>query len=265
VGDREALLRVIIENPEPDAPRRDYARWARSVGDDYGDFIELQLALTAKHRAHESALAWGPLWDRSEAMLEEARALWLKPFRDVLDSAVLREPRFMRGFIEYGVFDARAFVLHAAEMYERAPILHVKLDAVVEYPQILESPFLARLVSLDMTYQGIGDEHIQRLAESPYAARLRWLSIALNQVTQCGLEALCASPYLKHLQYLECGGNRFEDPTDTFGSEGEAIVFSMPTEAGTALEARHGRLEWLHAPDHFDVGFPPSFLAVEPS
>jgi hypothetical protein len=171
----------------------------------------------------------------------------------------------MRGFIEYGVFDARVFALHAAELYQRAPILHVKLEGIADYPVALASPLLARLVSLDLTDQEIGDEHVRRLAESPHASRLRWLGIAINNVTQDGLEAVCASPYLRHVQYFDCRGNRFEDPTDTFGSEGEAIVFSMPTEAGAALEARHGRLEWLHAPDRFDIGFPPSHLAVEPS
>jgi hypothetical protein len=114
-------------------------------------------------------------------------------------------------------------------------MLHVTLDRVCDCPEALESAALKRIISLNVTDQGLDDDQIERLARSPHSRRLRWLGIALNKITQRGLDAICGSQHLKGLLYLECRGNAFADPTDSFGTEGEAVVFSMPT--GPAVPA----------------------------
>jgi len=58
-------------------------------------------------KAHSSG---GPLFDLSETMLASGRSLWLQPFEDLFDEGTIREPRFMRGFVEDIVMDARTFV-----------------------------------------------------------------------------------------------------------------------------------------------------------
>lgn len=257
------LLRAIIANPERDGPRRAYATAARGRGDDRGDFIDLQLELAAVHRRNGRTSEWSPLERRVQKILASSSALWLEPLAKFLrDDA--KEPVFIRGFVEHISIDARRFADVAPALYAATPILHLSLTGVGSFPEILGSALLARLVSLNLSMEHIGDAGIQWLASSPHVQRLRWLDLSSNRITEAGLETLCASEHLKGLRYVNFTGNKATNPVDDFGSEGESIIHTGPRAEGIALEHRFGRIPWLHAPDEFGDAYPPARECVEP-
>lgn len=262
VSKEEELLRPILHDPDADEPRIAYATWAKAAGDARGEFIEVQLEEARKHRAHTYVADWVPYARRARELLELYDALWLMPLHDMLDERLIATPTFYRGFVEDIEIDARAFSEHAPRIYAKAPIRHLTLRNVMEYPQALASPHLRQVGTLSMTSQHLDDAAIQVLAGSPYSRRLRWLDLAVNRITMKGLEAIAASSYLRGLKYVSLRGNDVDDPVDRWTSEGEAIIYTEPRELGRALEAKFGRLEWLHAPDYFSVAFPPLVQAA---
>ncbi len=259
-------MRAILDSPAPDQPRRAYAAWLRANQNAYrADFIETQLELAQKRREHRRVREWAPLSDRCDQILKTAAFSWRKPLAELIDRDVVKRPQFMRGFVEYITIDAEQFDKRANDLFSRAPILHVSLTDVVRRPELFANVSIARLVTIDISGQQVDDETIETLARSPHVRNVRLLDISANRITQTGLDAICASPNLKQLLYVNCVGNKFADPTDIAGTEGEEIIQTDPSDAGAALEKRFGRIGWLHAPDFFDVAYPPTMLAVEPS
>jgi uncharacterized protein (TIGR02996 family) len=251
----EQLYRDILARPDLDEPRVAYAAWAKHHGDPRGELIELQLAIARKLRAHAGPSAYVAEYRRVQALIEIHGALWQRPVADLLLHHVLERAVFRRGFIEDVTLDAGTFVARATELYALVPIRHLGLTGIAAHPQALSQ--LGRIVSLDASGQELDDPAIEVLAASPASARLRWLDIAVNRITEHGLELICASPHLRGLRYINCRGNRFDNPIEQFGAEGEAIISTEQTELGRELERRHGRLEWLHAPSQFGDQYPP--------
>ena len=251
------LLRPILEHPDTDEPRIAYAKRAHATGNARGEFIDVQLDEARKHRAHSYVADWAPYAKRARELLKLYDALWLMPLQDMLDEQVIAQPTFYRGFVEDVDIDARAFADEAPRIYEKAPIRHLTLRNVMAHPKALASSHLAQVGTLCMTSENLDDSAIQILASSPHARRLRWLELGVNRITQNGLEMIAASPHLRGLKYLCLRGNDVDDPIDRWTSEGEAIIWTEVREAGRALEAKYGPLEWLHAPDFFSVAFPP--------
>lgn len=251
------LLRPIMEHPDADEPRIAYAKWAHAIGNARGEFVDVQLEEARKHRAHSYVADWAPYARRARELLKLYDALWLMPLQDLLDDQVIANPTFYRGFVEDVDMDARAFADEARRVYEKAPIRHLTLRNVMAYPKALASSHLAQVGTLCIPTQNLDDSVIEILASSPHAHRLRWLDLALNRITQKGLEMIAASSHLRGLKYLSLRDNDVQDPGDRWTYEGEAIIWTEVREAGRALEAKYGPLEWLHAPDFFSVAFPP--------
>lgn len=255
--EQEELLRRILHDPDADEPRIAYATWAKASGDARGEFIDVQLEAARKHREHTYAADWIPYARRARELLDLYDALWLMPLQEMIDEGLIADPIFYRGFVEHVEMDARAFAEHAPRVYARAPIRHLTLKNVMAYPQALASPHLSRIGTLVLINQDLDDLAVEMLANEGHTRRLRWLDMAINRITMRGVEAIAASPNLKGLLYLELRGNEVDDPVDRWTYEGEAIIYTEPRESGKALEARYGRLEWLHAPYNFGLAFPP--------
>ena len=150
---------------------------------------------------------------------------------------------FVRGFVEWVTLDARAFLTCAPELYRRAPIRHLDLTGVKPVAaELFGSPHLARLVSLGLAQNELGDAEATLLARSPQLGKLAWLDLNHNTIGEAGLDALAASDRLPRLAYLRFDHNRAPDPTPAHADEYDAT-----STAATALQAKHGKRDWLDA------------------
>jgi uncharacterized protein (TIGR02996 family) len=251
------LMRAVLLDPDSDEPRRAYMRWAAERGDTRGDFIRVQLELAEMHRRGASVYEWAPLFDAAEAHVKQSGALWRLPLEDLVIDHLVTKLRFRRGFVEDVTMDAAAFENEAPRVYAVAPIRMVSLRDIMKAPRALASPHMVRIRSLDISAIGVDDEAIGILAGSPYSRGLRWLDISKNKIGREGLEAIAGSAHLKGLRYVNFVGNRDKNPIDEFSHEGMSILYSHESERGRELEAKYGRLEWLHAPTLYPDAFPP--------
>lgn len=251
------LMRAVLEDPDGDDPRRAYMEWAAERGDPRADFIRAQLALAEAHRRGASAEELAPLGKASAGYLERSGALWRLPLEPLVIDGLIDKPGFRRGFVEDVTIDAAAFAREAPRVYAVAPIRYVSLLNLVDAPQALASPYLSQIRSLELAASGIDEAAVEVLAASPYVRGLRWLDLSKNRVGRAGLEAIAASPYLKGLRYVNFVGNREKDPTEEYSAEGFSVLYAHDSELGRELEARFGRLEWLHWPSTFGNASPP--------
>jgi len=250
-------MRAVLANPDGDEPRRAYMEWAAEHGDPRANFIRVQLALAEAHRRGASVEEWAALHKASTEHLEKRRALWCLPLEPLAVDGLIDKPGFRRGFVEDVTMDAAAFAREAPRAYAVAPIRYVSLLNIVDAPRALASPHLGRIRSLDLSARGVDDAAIEALAASPHARGLRWLDLSKNQIGRAGLDALAASPHLKGLRYVNFVGNREKDPAEEYSTEGPSVLYSHESELGRDLEARFGRLEWLHWPSAFGNASPP--------
>jgi len=250
-------MRAVLADPDGDEPRSAYMAYAAANGDPRADFIRVQLALAEAHRRGAAIEEWSPLYQTSKMYLEKHGALWRQPLEPVVIDSLIDKPGFRRGFVEDVTMDAAAFAREAPRVFALAPIRYVSLRDVMRSPQALASPHLARIRSLDLSARGVDDAAIAILAGSPHARGLRWLELSKNAIGRAGLDALVASPHLTGLRYVNFVGNPVGDPVDGYSMDGFAVSDTHPSELGRELEAKHGRIEWLHSPSRFAASYPP--------
>ncbi len=142
--------------------------------------------------------------------------------------------------------DAQALLARGKDLLAAAPVRRLKVrNAKGRVADVVRSPLLAAVEALDLDEQGVTDEDIIALAASPHASRLTQLDARFNVLTERGIEALAASPHLKELEVVNLEPNQL-DPVDRIEYYNETNTHYVPTEAGKALEAKYGRLRWLH-------------------
>jgi hypothetical protein len=99
-----------------------------------------------------------------------------------------------------------------------------KLQAAhVERADIAKLPELAHVVTLELRNQGISDADIEALA--------------------------AASKTMKGPEGVGLQLNRVHDPADQLEFYDETHRERVATDAGEALEAKYGRIAWLHPPE----------------
>jgi hypothetical protein len=81
---------------------------------------------------------------------------------------------------------------------------------------------------------------------------MKRLGVSSNDIGPDGLDALAASKCMPDLIDVDLGGNRVESPFETFGTDNMTGLVNRQgvvlPDAGKRLEAKHGRLAWLHGP-----------------
>jgi uncharacterized protein (TIGR02996 family) len=252
----EELLQAVLDEPENDAPRLAYADWCdrRSTPppDPRGEFIRLQIRyanLENKGRTNEDL----PLLEPSELMIRQYGALWAGAVAPLVETY-----RFRRGFVGLVVLSARQFLERATALFSLAPIRHLSLtDARGMVNELAASPDLLRIHSLSLRDCGLEDAEVAALAQSRYARALRWLSLAGNRLTLEAAEALAGSRFLPRLRYVVFDGNP-ADPNEQFADDGHYITEAWMPPEGVELEARYGRIEWLHNEPKFAWEHPPN-------
>jgi uncharacterized protein (TIGR02996 family) len=228
-SEEEALLARIIVTPGDMGLRLEFAALADRRNDERAALIRLQLTAIdedADSKAME-LIRSHPEWS--------ARLLELGA----------RDIEFGGGFPAQITIDAATLLARGAELFAAAPLRRLRVRATKgRVGEVLRSPLLATIESLDLDEQGVTDDDVIALAGSPHAARLRWLNLRFNVCTERGVDAIAASPYLKQLYAVYLEPNAV-DPVDRLEYYDETHQHAVPTEAGKALEAKYGPLRWL--------------------
>src|SRR6266545_1674145 len=239
-GPRESLLRAVLDDPDAEAPRAAFAKWLDGQGDPQGEFIRLQLDASRERRTRGQSEGYHRLVEAADEIRKRHGRDWSRAVE-----AIAPEPRFYRGFAEGVTMDARQFIARADDLYRAAPVRHVYLTGAKDVvDELSASPHLARLVSLGLRNNALGDDEVRTIVASPHIARLRLLDLAFNDIGLAGLEALSATKSLPNLVHLNIVGNRVDDPREQFGEDwmtGRIVPGSIVLpELGRQLEAKYG-------------------------
>ncbi len=242
-ADERALIEQIVANPDADAPRMRFAELAGRRNDPRAELVQVQMLLRDLRR--DGAMGPGEVkHTKRAAQLVQAHPEWSQPLLDL----GAREVRFRRGFAEEIVIDAGKFLSTALQLYNVAPIRHVRFTRAKGHVAALAgSAHLARLRSIGLADNGLADDDAGALAGSHQLAKLVWLDLARNHITNAGVDLLAASPALRDVKYLALNGNPCSNPSPEQKYADDSEMFWTPSKRGQALEAKVGhRLEWLH-------------------
>jgi uncharacterized protein (TIGR02996 family) len=249
------LIRALAEHPDDTAPLSSYINYLTNRGDPRGEVIRLQ--------TEAAALAED---DRRRDELEAIeQALWRGHAPDVLRDLV-RFPRPAEAFWQQLLWHRSyrtdlGIPPHAIARF-RSPVRHVKLESELSGKALLElvncpwficlsgfdlpeydygghgvegartlagSPYLARLISLQVAMNEIGDRAVSVLAASPYLSRVAFLGLGGNDVAQAGVQALASSPYLNRLVFLDL------DSVAPLGDPGPQALAASPNVASLSF------------------------------
>lgn len=213
----DAFLQDILAHPDDDAPRLIFADWLEEQGDANSvaraEFIRIQCALAAGKIPEQQH---AELVRREEQILDEWDKEWVRPIRRLVQNW-----EFHRGFIHYVGMWADTFLKRAGQLFRRAPIQHLRLQARMysqSYPDlVLDPPFsvaaladnkhLRRLRSLDLSENQLESRHVRALLVSEHLTNLTDLGLADNRIGDSGIRALASSPLLGRLERLDLCGN----------------------------------------------------------
>jgi len=264
----EAFLQDILECPDDDAPRLIYADWLLdheelegSAKAARGELIHVQCALA---RCEPSARP-AELQARERELLDAHQREWGSLFSRLGCHCW----EYRRGFVEGVGLQAAAFLAQAPALCRATPLRHLKLyDAASVIARVAASPHLARIRTLDLEDNDLGDEEIQALAGSPHLATIRTLLLWSNRIGDAGPRALANSPNLAALNRLDLSAN-------TIGDGGIEALASSPLLGRLVLldlqrnrigdEGARALLASPHAGAHswFDLGKNPISAAVK--
>lgn len=238
----EALLAEIIAHPEDETLRRAFAEAVAPLDAPRAELIRLQLALRDQRKS--GATPGLHSLDRERALIAANGRVWAGRIGELV-----WRYQFLRGFVEHITLTASEFLARAADIYRIAPVRHVTLSAArPQIARLAASPYVARLISLDLTDNKLGDEAIKTLAASGHIKQLRLLRLGKNELGRDAAEALVASPHLTGLQYLDFRNNKVDltaKPAPIKSHSVEIPLFAHD------LMSRHGRRRFLET-----VGLP---------
>jgi uncharacterized protein (TIGR02996 family) len=196
VIEEDALLKAVIADPDDDAPRLIYADWLDEQGQsERAEFIRVQVALTA-------IAADDP---RRRQLAERERQFATENLLPALPP-LLRDWSFHRGFVDRVTYAAADFLRGGADIFRAAPVRHLRLiTARGCVAELAGCAHLARLLTLDLSYNFLGNLAIRSLSRCPHLASLTSLNLAHNRLRSTGARALATSPYLASLELLQLG------------------------------------------------------------
>ena len=248
----EVLHAAILASPDDEDRRLAYADAVAASDIARAELITLQVTLTRWRKEHNNPPNRPAASSRAVELIEKYGPKWAATIDAKVDGW-----SFVRGFVEMITIDAARFLATAAELYGLAPILHLDLTNVKPVAaQLFASPHLARIQSLQLRQNALGDAEAVLLASSPQLGALRRLGLSNNAIGAAGIDALAASARLPRLGYLDFRWNAVADPTPP-----DADEYSADTLAATALQTKYGTRPWLTAKPRFQ--WPPERDAVD--
>jgi uncharacterized protein (TIGR02996 family) len=238
----EALLDQIIAHPETEVARRQYADAVAATDPARAELIRLQLGMRDQRKAGATPTLHH--LDRERALIAANGRAWAGRAGELV-----WRYQFLRGFVEHVTMTASEFLARAADLYRAAPVRHVTLSAArPQIQRLAASPHLARLISLDLSDNRLGDEAIKALASSPHLRKLRLLRVAKNDLGRDAAEALVESAMLEHLLALDFRHNKVDLTPKPAPIRSGAVEIPMLAHD---LMSRHGRRRFLET-----VGLP---------
>ena len=258
---RGAAIGNVLANPDSDEARLELAAILQKAGDPQGELIATQTEAANEFRAYGPTPDFRRLTLRSNELIARYQATWTAPVRALADNPII-----IRGLVEGVTLPAVKFLSIAPQLYKLAPIRQIILvDTNGAAESIAMNPHLSQLVSLTFSNRskvaGIGDEGVSALASSAYVRKLKRLGLQANDLSIDGIDAIASSTQLRNLIYVELGGNRVRSPVESYGVDamsGLVVRQGASLEAdGQALEAKYGRIAWLHAPSQL-TRYPPA-------
>ena len=201
----QALLRGILAEPEPDAPRLVYADWL----EDNGQPARARLVRLGCER--ERLAVGDPRRERVTgeilALEREQLAVWLGP----LDPDACRDPsephgHFHRGLLYWWYVTVGAFLrkAHQRAVCERFPQLgvdHLFLSEPSKRAAALaESPALAWASELSWIRSRADDDAVAALANSPHLGMLSVMALSHVRCSDAGLRAVANARGLANLR-----------------------------------------------------------------
>ncbi len=162
---------MIRENPDDLTPRLVYADWCDERGDPRGEFIRIQceLALLRGHQENRRLLELREsfLWEehRREWNGEIHRRLAATPLKNQVGArrGLIRHWEYARGFAEFAIVEPEAFLDFPEALFQIGPLGRLKiLHARDHIREILRSPFLPRLHTLELDLPAVNQETVER-------------------------------------------------------------------------------------------------------
>lgn len=203
-AEEAAFVELVCASPEDDVPRLIFADWLDERDDPRGEFIRVQCALARLSQTDPNRPA---LLDREATLLARFHAPWSEPLKGIAGWA-----EFRRGFVETVNVETRKFLARGADLFDLAPVRHVRfLDVGSNLIRLMASPLLGRLTAVTMYAQHLGEELTQALAASPHVADLRSLNIGRNRIGDRGVQRLARSPTFARLTGLDLSDNAIRD------------------------------------------------------
>jgi uncharacterized protein (TIGR02996 family) len=155
----QELFEAILQNPDDLAPRLVYADWCDDEGDPRGEFIRIQCELAAdqgetvnvRHLQEREAKLWEQ--NRRAWNAETHRRLAATPLQNRVHSrrGLIRGWKYHRGFVEYAVVEAGAFLDYPEALFQIGPLKRVRiLRAQNLLSRIQHSPYLPRLETVEI-------------------------------------------------------------------------------------------------------------------
>jgi uncharacterized protein (TIGR02996 family) len=194
----DTFLEMILASPDDEDPRLVFADWLEEQGNPRGEFIRLQCQ-RAKLTRYDPE--WQPLLAREAVLFREYEGQWSKPFLRHVEYA-----GFRRGFVEHVQVSASKLLKAGDRLFRAAPIRSVKIIHADRLAEIAASPWLSRIVELDLSGNLLGGKSLQALLRSKYC-QLRTL-----RLDECGLypavvQALASASSLTTLSSLSLAHN----------------------------------------------------------
>jgi uncharacterized protein (TIGR02996 family) len=197
----DGLLQAILDDPYDDDVRLVYADWLEDHDQtERAGFIRLQIELARLPKRDKGRKRREK---REKALLAEHAQEWFAPPAGWLAGVQFRVRRGFPEVLHVNASDA----IEQQEAIARWPITRLRasdLPASLDRVRLLaESPFLARIRELDLTYTPIHLEGLRILAQSPHAANLVRLEIGNNNIGDSGARLLAHTPRLPGLRELD--------------------------------------------------------------
>ncbi|CAN5269536.1 hypothetical protein BH09MYX1_BH09MYX1_58170 [soil metagenome] len=231
------LYRAVLAQPAHDGPRRTYATYLETSGDELGEYI--RLSIEVDHRRPANTTRQLELHNKLQQRLTAPIASWIRSH--VPD----------RGLVALVQMDGKTFVDHGADVFAKAPLQHLDLvETKAVFAQVVNNPVLAKVQTLTLDRSDLGDAEAELLAASPNVRQLVYLSLFGNHIGQPGLEAIAASNNLPELRVFDFGYNAVESPVGTTVSDGvSGLEFYQPGgPLAAALRKKFGEKVWLELP-----------------
>jgi uncharacterized protein (TIGR02996 family) len=235
------LYDAILADPDNVDLRLQYADAVSDTDPDHAELIRLQVE--DERLGRQALFPHADKFERTQRLLRS-----VGPRIAATVAPLVNDWQLRRGFPEVVAMTAPAFLTTAEEVYRRAPIRHLILTDVVEHVDALAaSPSLARLSSLDLEGNPLGDRGLKSLIRSPYLTKLRFLGLRRCRIGPEGAEAMAATDALPNLQYVSFMGNAVvvtPQPAAQDAISGELLEIDYPPYGRKLIET-YGAKPWL--------------------